>query len=63
MRTEITSRIWLDPPRYWAATKGMTQKQSEEFMERLWSLAERKQFDELRNYDCISIDAEDEQAA
>lgn len=48
-------RIYLNPPRFWAATKNMTDQDLEQFTNRIVRLAEEGRVDELTRYDFISI--------
>jgi hypothetical protein len=50
---EKRDRIYLNPPRFWAATKNMSKEDVEEFAEKLVRLAEEHNFDELGRYDFI----------
>jgi len=50
-RTE--ERIWLNPPKFWAATKNMSQDEVERLVEQLFHLAETHDVEALRKYDFI----------
>jgi hypothetical protein len=56
-------RIWLNPPKYWAATKQMFPEEVERMMDRLFSLAEKGELDALRKFEFISIEEDSEDAA
>ena len=58
-----TPRIWLHPPKYWTATKGMSPDETDRFMNQLLSFAENGELNALREYDFITIDEDDEEAA
>ena len=47
--------IWLNPPKFWAATRNMTQQQVDMLMETVLFLAEMRNLDALRKYDFIGI--------
>jgi hypothetical protein len=46
----------LIPQRFWAATRNMDQRQADTLMERVMELAERHDFDALRQFDFVVID-------
>jgi hypothetical protein len=48
-------RIWFNPPKFWAATQGMSKEQIDQWMDQIWQLAERFDADALRKYDFITI--------
>jgi len=47
--------IWLNPPRFWAATRGMSQQQIDMLMDTLLFLAETRNLEALRKFDFIGI--------
>jgi len=47
--------IWLNPPKFWAATKDMSPKQVDSLMDTLFFLAEIRNLDALRKFDFIGI--------
>jgi hypothetical protein len=47
--------IWFNPPKFWAATKGMSPQQVESLMDTLFSLAERRNLEALSKFDFIGI--------
>ena len=55
MTSPAQERIYLNPPRFWAATKNMTDQDLEQFTNRIVRLAEEGRVDELTRYDFISI--------
>ncbi len=55
MTTVPQERIYLNPPRFWAATKDMTEKDAEDFANRLLRLAAEGKVEELEKYDFISF--------
>jgi hypothetical protein len=47
--------IWLNPPKFWAATKNMSPQQVDSLMETVLFLAEIRNLDALRKFDFIGI--------
>jgi hypothetical protein len=47
--------IWLNPPKFWAATKDMSQQQVDMLMETVLFLAEIRNLEALRKFDFIGI--------
>ncbi len=47
--------IWLNPPKFWAATKDMSPQQVDSLMETLFFLAEIRNLEALRKFDFIGI--------
>ncbi len=52
-RTE--ERIWLNPPKFWAATKNMSSDEVERLVDELFHLAETRNLEALRQYDFIML--------
>lgn len=52
---ENRDRIWFNPPKFWAATKSMSQEDADQLMARIVVMAERRQLDALRKYDFVSV--------
>ncbi len=52
-RTE--ERIWLNPPKFWAATKNMSPDEVEHLVEQLLRLAEIRDLESLKKYDFILL--------
>ncbi len=48
-------RIWLNPPKFWAATKNMSAAEVERLMDKIEHLAEAKDIKALEQYDFIMI--------
>jgi len=55
MVTNSTDRIWLNPPKFWAATKQMSSEEAEKLVEKLISLSEVRDFEALQKFDFIVI--------
>jgi hypothetical protein len=55
MTTTSQERIYLNPPRYWAATKDMTAEDAEQFANKILRLATEGRVEELGRYDFISF--------
>lgn len=53
--TVSQERIYLNPPRFWAATKNMDDVDIEEFTNEIFRLATEGRVEELRQYDFISF--------
>ncbi len=47
--------IWLNPPKFWAATRDMSPQQVDSLMETLFYLAEIRNLEALRKFDFIGI--------
>ena len=47
--------IWLNPPKFWAATRNMSRQQVDTLMDTLFFLAEIRNLDALRKFDFIGI--------
>ena len=52
---EPISRIWFDPPEFWAATQSMTVQQRDELFQTIWQLAEKQEVDSLRKYHFVKV--------
>ena len=48
-------RIWLNPPKFWAATKNMPPAEIDRLMERIVYLAESRDVEALKQYDFIMV--------
>jgi hypothetical protein len=46
-------KIWIDPPRYYAATAGMTPEQIDGLLHQITASAEAGRCEELKKYDFI----------
>lgn len=55
MTSPAQERIYLNPPRFWAATKNMTDEDLEQFTNKIFRLAEERRVEELGRYDFISF--------
>ena len=55
MTSPAQERIYLNPPRFWAATKNMTDEDVERFANQIFRLAEERRVEELGRYDFISF--------
>jgi len=47
--------IWFNPPKFWAATRGMSPQQVDALMDTLFFLAEIRNLEALRKFDFIGI--------
>ena len=53
MMTQPQERIYLNPPRFWAATRNMTDEDVDQFVNRIFRLAAERNVEELERYDFI----------
>ena len=49
-------RIWFHPPKFWAATRGMSAQEVDLVMQQVLLLAEARDVDALMQFDFISIE-------
>ncbi len=56
MRSKPIDRVWVDPPKYWAATKNMTPEQVERLLDDINSLVQAGDEEALRRFDFVSLD-------
>jgi|GraSoiStandDraft_28_1057319.scaffolds.fasta_scaffold777973_2 hypothetical protein len=49
------SPIWLNPPKFWAATREMSPTQVEALIQELMLLAEARNMETLRKFDFIVV--------
>ncbi len=49
------TRIWFNPPKFWAATNHMRKEEADELLSRVLRLAENSELDHLRQYSFISV--------
>ena len=47
--------IWFNPPKFWAATRGMSAQQVDSLMDTVFLLAEMRNLEALRKFDFIGI--------
>ncbi len=56
MKTSRTEeRVWLNPPKFWAATKNMSSDEVDRLFEQLIRLAEIRDLEALKKYDFILL--------
>jgi hypothetical protein len=55
MVTNRNNRVWINPPKFWAATKQMSREDAEKLVEKLMSLSELGDFETLRKFDFVVI--------
>lgn len=53
MMTLSQGRIYLNPPRFWAATKNMNEKDIDQLTNKIFRLAAEGRIEELERYDFI----------
>ena len=53
MTSSQLPKIWIDPPRYWAATANMSPEQVEAVLQEISAMAEAGQIDKLQKYDFV----------
>ena len=51
----VQERIYLNPPRFWAATKDMTDEEAERFTNEIFRLAAERRLEELGQYDFYTV--------
>ena len=49
-------RIWFNPPKFWAATRGLSAEQIELLMQRVLMFAEAKDLQALGQFDFITVE-------
>jgi hypothetical protein len=49
-------RIWFNPPKFWAATRGLPAEQTELIMQQVLMLAEAKDLQALGQFDFITVE-------
>jgi hypothetical protein len=55
MAAPVADRVWLNPQKFWAATKGMSEEEIEHLLADLMYLAEARDFNALQRFDYILI--------
>ena len=55
MVTNSSERVWINPPKFWAATKQMSKEEAEKLVEKLMSLSEVGDYETLQKFDFIKI--------
>jgi len=55
MTAAVADRVWLNPQKFWAATKGMTPEEIEQLLDDLMYLAEARDFQALERFEYILI--------
>jgi hypothetical protein len=55
MTAQGADRVWLNPPKFWAATKFMSREQADQLMNEIVRLAEDKNFEALQRFEFLSI--------
>jgi len=55
MNTESHKQVWFNPPKFWSATEKMSKQEADSLMERVYALAEKHEFEQLRQFGFISI--------
>ena len=55
MTAAVADRVWLNPQKFWAATKGMTPEEIDQLLDDLMYLAEMHDFQALERFDYILI--------
>ena len=48
-------RVWLNPQKFWAATRNMQPEQADSLLQKVEELAERKDAEALRQFDFIIL--------
>ena len=55
MTAEYPDRIWFDPWKFWAATRGMSKQEAEWLGEQVYQLAEKHDVETLRRFSFITV--------
>ncbi len=55
MTAEYPDRVWLNPPKFWTATRNMSKEEASAFFDYVYSLAEQRDYDKLQSFDFIKI--------
>ncbi len=55
MTAPVADRVWLNPQKFWAATKGMSEQEVGRLIDDLMYLAEMRNFEALERFDYILI--------
>ncbi len=55
MTQEYPDRVWLYPPKFWAATQSMSKEEVDVLMDRLWTMAEQCDTAGLSQFDFIQV--------
>ncbi len=55
MATDREDRIWFHPTKFWELTKNMPEDEVEELFNRVYQLAEQRDYAALRAFEFISI--------
>ena len=55
MNTEHPVRIWFHPIKFWAATTGMSRVDADKLFNKVYQLADKKNFAELTKYNFITV--------
>ena len=55
MTEEYPDRIWFNPCKFWAATRGMTKQEVQWVGEQVYQLEEKGDIESLRRYSFISV--------
>ena len=56
-------RIWFHPPKFWAATRGMSAQEADLVMQQVLMLAEAKDLEALSRFDFITVERRRRQAS
>jgi hypothetical protein len=57
MRSDPIERVWIDPPKYWAATKNMSPEQVEQMLDEIMALVETGDREALGRIDFLSLES------
>ncbi len=55
MTAPVPDRVWLNPQKFWAATKAMSEDEVARLIDNLMYLAEMRNFEALERFDYILI--------
>lgn len=55
MHSDRVNTVWIDPPKYWAATADMTDEQKASLLEKIEQLAESGDTNSLQQIDFVFL--------
>ena len=55
MNISADEQIWLNPPKFWAATKDMPPAEVDRLMNEIFHLAVKRDLEALKRYDFILV--------
>jgi len=59
MNAQLIKTVRIHPPKFWSATKGMTQPEIERMMHEIMDSVEKGDFGALSKYDFVAVEHRD----